>query len=98
VLSYVGRGLRNELFTRPKEFYHVSSETRETLKKMPCPDPGWSAIGKNDSVYCYNGFRVLILRDFKTRGITFMTICAHYFRFSVVLDGQFAISLCYNEM
>jgi hypothetical protein len=30
------------------------------------------------------------LRDFGTYGIIFMTMCVYYFRFSVILDGQFS--------
>jgi hypothetical protein len=44
VLSCEGRDLCDELITRPKESYHVSKKNRETSKRRPWPDPGWSAI------------------------------------------------------
>jgi hypothetical protein len=47
VLYCVGRSLCDELITRPKESYYVSSTTTETLKRIPWPDLGWSAIGMN---------------------------------------------------
>jgi hypothetical protein len=46
VLSCVGRGLYNDLITRPKESYRVSDKTRETSERRPWPDQGWSTIEK----------------------------------------------------
>jgi hypothetical protein len=46
VLSCAGRGLCDELITRPKDSCHASNKIRETLKRRSWPDPGWSAIGE----------------------------------------------------
>jgi hypothetical protein len=50
VLSCVGRGLRDELITRPEESYHMFYDTRETSRRRTWPDPGWSARAKKGSL------------------------------------------------
>jgi hypothetical protein len=39
VFSCVGRGLCDELITRPKEAYQVSTNITETSQMIPWPDP-----------------------------------------------------------
>jgi hypothetical protein len=51
VLSCVGRGLCDELITRPKESYRASHKIRETSKRRTLPDPVWSAMGEKTAKY-----------------------------------------------
>jgi hypothetical protein len=59
VVSCVGRGLCDELTTRPNESYHVSNKIRETSRRGPWPNQGWCAIKR---IYNYN-LSVILMKN-----------------------------------